>query len=140
MTDQKHNRSPDKTSQKERKDWVCVIGQNRFGRYVIESVSLDLIENIRTSRVFKPKVLKIMDYEEAIEGWHWWGRTSKDRREAKEFVKIMAEQKSPQCQSDYERLKEKYKDDKFSLNLIEKWAKEENTDWEEAERVLEDFS
>ena len=73
------------------KDWVCVIGRNRFGRYALESVPLDLIENIRTSRVFKPTVLKIFDHVECMDGWHWWGRTSEDRREAKEFVKMMTE-------------------------------------------------
>ena len=30
---------------------VSVIGQNRFGRYVVESVPNDLIENVRAQRV-----------------------------------------------------------------------------------------
>lgn len=76
------------------KEWVCVIGRNRFGRYALESVPIDLIDNIRISRVFKPTVLKILDYVECMDGWHWWGRTSEDRREAKEFVKMMAERKN----------------------------------------------
>ena len=76
------------------KEEITVIGKNRFGRYEIQAVPLAYIENIRTSRVFKPTVLKILDHVEWMDGWHWWGRTSDDRREAKEFVKMMAERKN----------------------------------------------
>ena len=64
------------------RDTVSVIGRNRFGRYVIESVPVSLIENVRTQRIYKPTVIEIMDYEEAVEGWTWWKRTSADRKDA----------------------------------------------------------
>lgn len=70
------------------RDTVLVIGRNRFGRYAIESVPASLIENVRTQQIYKPKVLEIMDYEEAIEGWAWWKRTSADRKAAEEFVDL----------------------------------------------------
>lgn len=67
---------------------VTVIGRNRFGRYVIESVPVSLIENVRAQRIYKPTIIEIMDYEEAMEGWTWWKRTSADRKAAKAFVDL----------------------------------------------------
>lgn len=66
---------------------IAVIGLNRFKRYQIASVKPELIENVRFQVVFKPVVLRILDYEESTEGWCWWGRTANDKREAKEFVR-----------------------------------------------------
>ncbi len=65
---------------------IGVIGLNRFGRYVLHWIPIDLMENIRSQRVFKKTVLAIIDYEEAIEHWLWWGRTAADRREAEAFA------------------------------------------------------
>ena len=70
---------------------IGVIGQNRFGRYVVEGVPLELIENIRFQRVYKPVVLEIMDYLEVMDGWEWWKRTAEDRREAIAFAEMMSE-------------------------------------------------
>lgn len=67
---------------------VSVIGQNRFGRYVVESVPNDLIENVRAQRVFKPVVLQIMDHLEFMDGWTWRGRTAKDKKEIYAFVEM----------------------------------------------------
>ena len=66
---------------------IVVIGLNRFRKYEIASVEPKLIENVRFQAIFKPTVLEILDYEEAMEGWSWWGRTAQDKRDAKEFVK-----------------------------------------------------
>ena len=65
---------------------VSVIARNRFGRYAIESVPVSLIENVRTQRIYQPRVLEIIDHEEVMEGWTWWKRTSADRKAAKAFV------------------------------------------------------
>ena len=65
---------------------ISVIGLNRFGRYVTESVPVGLIENVRLQRIFKPKVLEIMDYLEVMDGWPWRGRTAEDRKAVKTFV------------------------------------------------------
>ena len=65
---------------------IAVIGLNRFKKYAIESVDPQLIENVRFQVIHKPVVLQILDYEECIEGWSWWGRTAQDKREAKEFA------------------------------------------------------
>ena len=66
---------------------LSVISRNRFGRYVHESVPVDSVENIRCQRIYKPAVLEIIDYDQAVEGSSWWGRTASDRRESEAFVK-----------------------------------------------------
>ena len=68
---------------------VSVIGRNRFGRVVLETVPLNLIENIRTQRIYKPHVLEIMEHLSIAEGWEWWNRTAADRKEAEKFVKAI---------------------------------------------------
>lgn len=66
---------------------ICVIGRNRFGRMVLESIPIHLIENIRTQRIYKPHVLEMIDHLRVMEGWEWWGRTAADRKESEKFVK-----------------------------------------------------
>ena len=68
------------------RECISVIGRNRFGRIVLESVSTNCLENIRVQRIYKPHVLEIIDYLEVMEGWIWWARTSADRKETKKFV------------------------------------------------------
>ena len=68
---------------------IEVIGRNRFGRTVTDFIPLEYIENIRTQRVYKPVVLEIMAYLEAVEGDYWFGRTAADRKESELFVKQM---------------------------------------------------
>ena len=65
---------------------ITVIGQNRHGRIATESVPNDLIENVREQRIFCPRVLKVMDYLEIMDGWTWRRRTAKDKREVQAFV------------------------------------------------------
>jgi len=65
---------------------ITVIGLNRFKRYAVESVPVDLIENIRIQRIFKPTVIEIMDYLEFAEGCKWRGRTAEDKRELMAFL------------------------------------------------------
>ena len=66
---------------------VAVIGRNRFGRLAFESVPINLIENIRTQRIYRPLVLEMMDRLRIMDGWAWWGRTVADRKAAESFVK-----------------------------------------------------
>lgn len=68
------------------KGLVSVIGFNRFKRYAIEIVPVELIENVRAQRIYKPTVLKIMDSLESFEGWPWRKRTADDKRAVKAFV------------------------------------------------------
>ena len=65
---------------------INVIGRNRFGRIVLEHIPVECLENIRTQRIYKPVVLKIINYLEVMDGWVWWARTSNDRKETKKFV------------------------------------------------------
>ena len=66
---------------------IGVIGRNRFGRIALEWIPIDCLTSIRTQRIYKPRVLEIIDQEERMEGWDWWKRTTSDRKETEEFVK-----------------------------------------------------
>ena len=68
---------------------IAVIGKNRFGRYLIETLPIDLIENVRPQRIFTPAILRVLDKEDIVDGWHWWGRTAADRKEAKAFAEML---------------------------------------------------
>lgn len=71
---------------------IGVIGMNRFGRIVVESVPVDLIEKVRTQRIYKPNVLAIMSYLEAMDGLEWWKRIVADRKDTERFVKEWGKQ------------------------------------------------
>lgn len=73
---------------------VSIIGLNRYGRYAIENIPIDLIENIRLQRVFKPKILEIMHSLEIMDGWVWRGRTAEDKRTLNAFIKTWNELQS----------------------------------------------
>ena len=61
------------------------MGLNRGRRYYVASVPISLIENVRLTRVYKPKVLAIMsDFEFSN---CWWGNTQEERNDASAFVK-----------------------------------------------------
>ena len=40
--------------------YIGAIGRNRFGRIVLEWIPIDCLENVRTQRIYKPHVLKII--------------------------------------------------------------------------------
>ena len=65
---------------------IVVIGLNRFKKYSIASVSPELIENVRFQLIRRMQVLNIIENEAALDGWHWWGKTSADKKEARYFV------------------------------------------------------
>ena len=66
---------------------IGVIGHNRFGRLVYESVPKELIENLRCQRLYSTSVIDMIDHYEAIDGPSWWHATVSDRKETEEFVK-----------------------------------------------------
>ena len=65
---------------------TSVMGLNRFGRWAFERIPACCVENLRVKKVFKPKVLKLMYFDEAHEGMRWWKDTPQDRAEAQAFV------------------------------------------------------
>ena len=71
-----------------RKD-ISVIGRNRFGQIVFETVPIDMIENFRPQRIFKSKILEMIHYLTVFEGHVWWERTAADRKDAENFAKLM---------------------------------------------------
>ena len=48
---------------------------------------MELIENIRLQKVYKPSVLEIMDYLENMDGFIWRGSSVDDRRSLETFIK-----------------------------------------------------
>ena len=64
---------------------ISVLGLCRGRRYYVDSVPIDLIENVRLTRVYKPTGLKIMSDWEFADGW--WGNTQEECDEALAFVK-----------------------------------------------------
>ena len=70
----------------EGREHIGVIGRNRFGRIVFEYIDFSLIQSIREQRIYKPKILDIMHCLEFMDGIIWWGQTTEDRKEAKQFV------------------------------------------------------
>ena len=68
-------------------DTISVIGRNRFGRIVCDRVDVDIIENVRCQRIYKPQVLEIIHHLDIMEGWDWWGRSVADRKGTEKFVK-----------------------------------------------------
>lgn len=73
----------------ENKTEISVLGLSRGGRYYVDSVSISLIENLRITRVYTPKVLEIMSYIEFYECW--WGNTQEERDDASSFLKRLKE-------------------------------------------------
>ena len=64
---------------------IGVIGLNRRGKHFqFHEVPVNLIENVRTHRVYNPTVLELMNHWEYYEDW--WHDTSQDRREVIAFV------------------------------------------------------
>lgn len=64
---------------------ISVLGLCRGRRYYVDSVPIDLIENVRLTRVYKPTVLNIMSNWEFADGW--WGNTQEEGEDALAFVK-----------------------------------------------------
>ena len=64
---------------------ISVLGLCRGRRYYVDSVPIDLIENVRLTRVYQPTVLKIMSDWEFADGW--WGNTQEECNDALAFVK-----------------------------------------------------
>lgn len=76
----------------ENKTEISVLGLNRGGRYYIDSIPIELIENLRITRVYTPKVLEIMSDIEFCECW--WGNTQEERDDASAFLKRLKEKYS----------------------------------------------
>ena len=73
----------------ENKTHISVVGLSRGGRYYADYVPIELIENLRLTRVYQPRVLEIMsDFEFS----HcWWGNTQEERDDATAFLKRFKE-------------------------------------------------
>lgn len=67
---------------------IDVIGLTRGNKYKAMRVPVEVIENVRPSRVYTPQVLDIMDNYEFYDCW--WHKSSADRREVQEFIKRLA--------------------------------------------------
>ena len=77
-------RLPDKN-----KTHISVVGLSRGGKYYDDYISIELIENLRLTRVYTPKVLNMMSNPEYFDCW--WGNTQEDRDDASAFLKRFKE-------------------------------------------------
>lgn len=68
---------------------ISVLGLSRGGRYYVDRVPIELIENLRITRVYTPKVLDIMANFEFCKCW--WGNTQEERDDASAFLKRLKE-------------------------------------------------
>ena len=75
----------------ENKKEIAVLGLSRNGKYYFTNVPIELIENLRVTKIYKPKILELMSNHEYRECW--WGNTQEDKDDATAFL---------------ERFKEKY--------------------------------
>ena len=73
----------------ENKTGISVLGLSRGGRYYVDFVPIELIENLRITRVYTPKVLDMMSNFEFCEGW--WGNTQEERGDASAFLTRLKE-------------------------------------------------
>ena len=73
----------------ENKTAISVLGLSRGRRYYVDYVPIELIENLRITRVYTPKVLDIMSDFEFCEGW--WGNTQEEREDASAFLRRFKE-------------------------------------------------
>ncbi|MBQ6266257.1 MAG: hypothetical protein IJK64_00635 [Clostridia bacterium] len=64
---------------------IDVIGLSRRGRqHCVNETPVELIENVRLSRTYKPAILALMNTPEFQDCW--WNNTPEDRAEAEAFV------------------------------------------------------
>lgn len=71
------------------KTHIAVLGLTRARRYYVDMVPIELIENLRITRVYTPKVLEIMsdcEFEQC-----WWGNTQEERDDASAFLRRFKE-------------------------------------------------
>ena len=73
----------------ENKTEIAVLGLSRGGRWYVDSVPIKLIENLRITRVYTPKVLDMMSDFEYCDGW--WGNTQEERDNASAFLMQLKE-------------------------------------------------
>ena len=73
----------------ENKTHISVVGLSRGRRYYVDYVPIELIENLRLTRVYRPQVLGIMSNFEFYECW--WGNTQEERNDASAFLKRLKE-------------------------------------------------
>ena len=73
----------------ENKTNISVVGLSRGGRYYVDYVPIELIENLRLTRVYQPQVLEIMSNFEFSHCW--WGNTQEERDDASAFLKKFKE-------------------------------------------------
>ena len=61
----------------------------RYEKYYDDYIPIELIENLRLTKVYTPKVLYMMSNPEYFDCW--WGNTQADRDDASAFLKRFKE-------------------------------------------------
>lgn len=73
-------------------DSITVIGLSRGKRFYVHDVPVNLIENVRCSRVYNPAVIELMDDWEFHDCW--WQNTLADKKATEVFVAQWRERRS----------------------------------------------
>ena len=63
---------------------ISVVGLTRGKRLQVHEVAVELIENVRCQKVYKPSILNIIGDQEF--SLCWWNNTKSDKTSAEEFV------------------------------------------------------
>ncbi len=98
---------------------IAVLGLSRGGRYYVGSVPVELIENVRLTTVYKPKVLEIMNNFEFRDCW--WGNTQEERDDASAFVARWNKARKKELN---EKLLKASTAERIDLNYIEQLLKD----------------
>ena len=71
------------------KDGVTIMGLNRFkSRYILETIPLEWIENIRSSKTFKPRVIELMKDTDPFHDM-WWLYHEEDKSGTIEYAQLL---------------------------------------------------
>ena len=73
----------------ENKTHISVVGLSRGKRYYVDYVPIELIENLRLTKVYQPQVLDIMSNHELCD--YWWGNTQEEKADASAFLQRFKE-------------------------------------------------
>ena len=67
------------------RDTIDVVGLTRKNKYQVNTVPINVVENVRASRVYTPQVLDIMEDFEFYDCW--WHNDFSHKKEVKAFIK-----------------------------------------------------
>ena len=65
-------------------DYITVIGLNRGKRYQVQKINVNLIESVRCKKVYRHKIIEIMNDFEFYDTW--WDNKIEDKQDVLAFI------------------------------------------------------